>query len=263
MRTILHRIARPISENLGRRDAFDMSQMLKAQPPSLVCSVCGANGPYRWRPILDHWLAHQWRLNRRELTTINIQQGHECCACGQSLRVRALARAIVDVLHVDPPLASGLQSMPGLRVLEINPAGGLADYLDSAELHQITDYPAVDMQRLPFPDGSFDIVVHSDTLEHVPDATLGLSECLRVAGSGWVVFTTPILVGRLSRRRATHWPFSSYHGGDIGRSKVHHEFGADLWASALAAGATTVVFYALDFPYAVAVACRAKSTTTS
>jgi SAM-dependent methyltransferase len=263
VRTILRRIARPMVESVGRRDALDMTQMLEANPPSAVCSVCGAIGQYRWQPIIGPWLALQWRLNRRQLTMINIQQGHQCAECGQSLRVRALARAIVDALHVDPPLASGLQSLAGLRVLEINPAGGLASYLDSAEMHQLTGYPAVDMQCLPFPDGSFDVVVHSDTLEHVPDAKKGLSECLRVAGSGWVVFTTPILGERLSRRRATHWPFSSYHGGDIGRSVVYHEFGADLWVNALAVGATTVVFDALDFPYAVAVACRAKSTTTS
>jgi len=263
VKAILHQVARPIADIVRRRAEFDMAQMLRAQPPAVVCSVCGAHGQYQWRPIIGRRLAHQWGLDRQQLTMINIQQGHECAKCGQSLRVRALARAIVDVLDVEPPLACGLQSLAGLRVLEINPAGGLAAYLDSAETHQLTGYPAVDMQQLPFPDGSFDVVVHSDTLEHVPDATQGLSECLRVAGTGWVVFTTPVLVGRLSRRRPTHWPFSSYHGGDNGRSLVYHEFGADLWVKSLEAGATTVVFDALDFPYAVAVACRAKTITAS
>ena len=267
MRTILLWIARPMADILRgrrlRRDGFEMAEMLAAHPPSPVCSVCGTNGQYRWRPIIRPWLAHQWKLNRDQLTKINIQQGHECTGCGQNLRVRALARAIAHVLHVDPPLASGVQSVAGLRVLEINPAGGLADYLKCADKHQLTGYPGVDMQRLPFPDGSFDVVVHSDTLEHVPDATQGLRECLRVAGSGWVVFTTPVLVGRLSRKRPTYWPFSSYHGGDTGRSLVHHEFGADLWVNALEAGAGTVVFDARDFPYAIAIACRSNSGATT
>ena len=52
MRTILRRIARPMVESVGRRDALDMTQMLEANPPSAVCSVCGAIGQYRWQPII-------------------------------------------------------------------------------------------------------------------------------------------------------------------------------------------------------------------
>lgn len=85
----------------------------------------------------------------------------------------------------------------------------------------------------------------------------------RVAGSGCVIFTTPALSDRLSRRRETRWPHSSYHGGDTGRSLVHHEFGADLWVQAVAAGASAVVLDAEDYPYAIAVACRAKLTKTA
>ena len=77
--------------------------------------------------------------------------------------------------------------------------------------HQLASYPDVDMMNLPFAAGAFDVVVHSDTLEHVSDPQRGLEECRRVLDErGAVVFTVPVVVGRLSRSRAGLAP--SYHG---------------------------------------------------
>lgn len=56
------------------------------------------------------------------------------------------------------------------------------------------------MRSLPFADASFDIVLHSDTLEHVGHPVLALHGCRRVlAPTGRLCFTAPIVVGRLSR----------------------------------------------------------------
>lgn len=128
-----------------------MRRALAAQPPSPLCWVCSTNGQFSWKPIIGNVLAFQWKLDRQQLATINIQQGHDCIKCGQSLRVRALARAIVHALDADIPLASAVGSVAGLRVLEINPAGGLSAYLNSADTHQLTRYPEVNMEKLPFP----------------------------------------------------------------------------------------------------------------
>ena len=54
-------------------------------------------------------------------------------------------------------------------MLEINEAGTLHPILRMLPRHRLVSYPEVDMTRLPFADRSFDLVVHSDTLEHVPD----------------------------------------------------------------------------------------------
>ena len=49
-----------------------------------------------------------------------------------------------------------------------------------------------DMQALPHADGAFDLVVHSDTLEHVPDPVRGLAECRRVLKPrGLLILETP------------------------------------------------------------------------
>ena len=45
---------------------------------------------------------------------------------------------------------------------------------------------------MPQPDETFDLVVHSDTLEHVPDPVRGLAECRRVLKPhGLLILETP------------------------------------------------------------------------
>jgi 2-polyprenyl-3-methyl-5-hydroxy-6-metoxy-1,4-benzoquinol methylase len=49
-----------------------------------------------------------------------------------------------------------------------------------------------DVQALPFPDESFDLVVSLETLEHVPDPKKGLAELVRVTRRGGrLIVTTP------------------------------------------------------------------------
>ena len=70
-----------------------------------------------------------------------------------------------------------------LKVLEINKAGTLCAFLAQLPFHQLITYPDSDMMNLPFADCTWDFVVDSDTLEHVPDPLKGLSECRRVTSS--------------------------------------------------------------------------------
>jgi SAM-dependent methyltransferase len=237
-----------------------MGRQLELVPVAGPCAVCGGPGNWSWRPVISTLLAAQWRLTSAQRAVVDVQQGHTCLDCGVSLRGRALARSILRVLDQAGSLRAGISARPGLRVLEVNPAEGLTTHLAAAAEHVCTAFPDVDMQRLPFGAGSFDVVVHSDTLEHVPDAVAGVRECLRVAGDGWVVFTTPVLPFRLTRSRG-RMASRSYHGGDVGRSLVHHEFGADIWAILARAGATEIRVHAADFPYAVVIACRRESGT--
>jgi SAM-dependent methyltransferase len=110
------------------------------------------------------------------------------------------------------------------------------------------------MQHLPHAEGTFDLVVHSDTLEHVPDPVRGLAECRRVLKDGGAcVFTVPIVVGRLTRSRTGLPP--SYHGDpdDGSGYLVHTEFGADAWTWPLAAGFADCRIVSLEHPAAHAL----------
>lgn len=202
------------------------------------CLVCGHDTLERVA-VLPPELVRQWNLAPDEAAYIDLQQGLHCARCRSTLRCMALASAIGRLLGV-----AGLfrelvasRSVADLSVLEVNEAGGLSPFLRTMPRHLQVTYPAVDMRALPFPDSGFDLVVHSDTLEHVPEPVRGLSECRRVLRPGGAcVFTVPVVVGRLTRDRQG-LP-DSFHGtpADGEGYRVHSEFGADTWRCVLAAG---------------------------
>ena len=219
------------------------------------CAVCGSE-ELHYVPELTDALIREWELSADEAAYVNRQQGLQCVRCGSTLRCMALATALLRHLDGAGTFAafSASPAAQQLRVLEINEAGGVAPFLAKWPMHVFVNYPDVDMQRLPHADESFDLVVHSDTLEHVPDPVRGLSECRRVLREGGAcVFTVPIIVGRLTRSREGRRP--SYHGeaakGDA--YLVHTEFGADAWRWPLAAGFADCRIVSLEHPAAHAL----------
>lgn len=221
-----------------------------------ACVCCGRK-KFEQTPVLWPGLIEQWGLDAEEAAVVEIQQGWHCTNCGNSIRTMVLARAIVRSLGGREPFNRFVWSWRALRlrVLEINEAGFLNFYLKRIPRHRLVRYPAVDMLRLPFKDGSFDLVVHSDTLEHVADPVAALRECRRVlASDGMVAFTVPIVPGRLTRRRDGLPP--SYHGdagtGDSGY-RVYTEYGADAWRQVEAAGFDECRLFSLAPPAGVAL----------
>jgi SAM-dependent methyltransferase len=108
--------------------------------------------------------------------------------------------------------------------------------------------PSESLESLSYGDSSFDIVLTSDTLEHVPDVDKALSEIRRVLKpGGHHIFTVPVLMDRpATRRRAsmtagelTHHLPPSFHGApQEGRADflVFNEFGADFVGTCERAG---------------------------
>ena len=145
-----------------------------------------------------------------------------------------------------------------LRILEINEAGTLSPHLAKMPGHVLAAYPAVDMHALPYADGSYDVVIHSDTLEHVPHPAHGLAECRRVLSPGGVLlFTIPQIIARRSRSR--EGLALSFHGNPETSSSdyaVQTEFGADAWTYAAEAGFSQIALHVWEFPAAIAFACR-------
>jgi SAM-dependent methyltransferase len=111
------------------------------------------------------------------------------------------------------------------------------------------------MQRMSFTDSSIDVLIHSDTLEHVPDSKTALCECRRVLKSrGHLFYTVPIVIGRLTRTRRGLPP--SYHGTAGAKREdyiVQTEYGADFWCEIFDAGFREVSLTSLIFPASVAI----------
>jgi SAM-dependent methyltransferase len=243
-------------------------------PRPLICSVCSGS-EFEPREILDGHLIRDWELDPRQVAYINKQQGTRCTTCWSNYRSIVLARAICSfsgftgvLQDLRAHLTDNLQSRKGsanFSILELNEAGTLTKYLETLPGYALESYPEVDMMALPYASESFDLVIHSDTLEHVPDPLLGLRECRRVLKAGGAcIFTVPSLVERLSRRREGMAP--SFHGDYKVMAEdhlVHTEFGADAWTYAAQAGFEKIIVDVLDYPAAIALSALMQPMATT
>lgn len=214
--------------------------------PSEPCVVCGGDS-FTQHSILWPSLVAEWQLAAHEAEVVERQQGFTCDRCGSNLRAMALCRGILQAIGASAPLSTYVAGSPRLRVLDVNGAPGVSAYLEQLPDYTRADYPAVDLHELTYTDGAFDLVLHSDTLEHLERPLRALEECRRVlAPTGRLCFTVPIIIGRLTRSRAGLAP--SYHGNSAQNSAdllVHTEFGADVWGYVLQAGFANMTFCAM------------------
>jgi SAM-dependent methyltransferase len=227
----------------------------------IICSVCGGT-TFSDQAVLWDALVVEWQLTSYERSYIDRQQGTCCLSCGANLRSVALSDAIRGAVGTDSTLREfcATHAASKLAVLEINEAGSLSPILGHLPGHVLAAYPNVDIHDLPYATDSFDLVVHSDTLEHVSNPLRALEECRRVLRpNGSLCFTVPTIVGRLTRSREG-LP-NSYHGGPETRAedfKVHTEFGADAWMLPIQAGFSAVSTTTVDFPSALALTARKR-----
>jgi hypothetical protein len=137
-----------------------------------------------------------------------------CRQCCSNLRVRRIAEVLVD-LYGPPGCASfaELVKNPAFRdldIAEVNTIGSLgslhnllrqlpklmfSDYRGPERLGGLVDgVRNEDMSRFTYTDAAFDIVLSSDTLEHIPDFRAALSETRRVLRPGGRhIFTVPVV----------------------------------------------------------------------
>lgn len=223
------------------------------------CSVCGG-GDFKEIKVLWQELIDEWELQPFEVDYVNRQQGTSCMQCNNNLRSIALADAMLSSYQCSGVLNEFVISdeAAALSVLEINEAGRLSPTLAGFPGHILVRYPDYDMMNLSFPDNTFDAVVHSDTLEHIPDPVRALAECGRVLKPGGACFfTVPIIVGRKTRSRAGM--AASYHGSENDTSGdliVHNEFGSDFWEYVARAGFKSITTHILEYPAAIAIIAK-------
>jgi SAM-dependent methyltransferase len=222
----------------------------------LACPGCSSVQRKRGPAVITDALAAQWGLSGEERELIDARETTRCGRCGLSLRSMSLAAAIKSAFGFKGPLAAWLPALAPRKLLEVNGAGDLQRYLRVLPRRTTTSYPAVDIQALPFADGSFSLVVHSETLEHVDDPVRALAECRRVLNRrGTLAYTVPVIPGRMTRRRDGLEP--SYHGLPGSNDYlVKTEYGADFWMQPLEAGFREVRLVSLGTPELVAVVAR-------
>jgi SAM-dependent methyltransferase len=225
-----------------------------------ACPVCGSTLDMVFRSVLWTELGDLWELSPEEFKYVNHQQGVLCQACGCNLRAQALGLAITQAFGHRGPFRKFVRTIRGrwLRVLEINQVGALSGHFSRLSRKELRVYPELDMMKMNLPDARYDLVIHSDTLEHIPDPVQALRECLRVLKpGGFCGFTVPIVVGRLTRSCEGRPP--SYHGDPAEPRedyRVHTEYGADAWRQVIEAGFAEARIVAVKPPTAHAIVGR-------
>lgn len=221
------------------------------------CYCCGSEN-FTETKILWPNLINEWQINKEEVDYINLQQGFTCNSCGSNLRSITLAYSIMQEFGFEGVFSDFVKKYKNkLKVLEINEAGHLTKFFKNIKNHDLVAYPEVDIMKLEtFKANQYDLVVHSDTLEHVSDPVKACKEVKRVMRKGGVhCFTVPIIKDRLTRSRSGLKP--SYHGSP-GEDNylVYSEFGADVWKILMEAGYNNSTFYSLMYPAGIAISAK-------
>ena len=176
-----------------------------------------------------------------------------CCTSSSAEKiVRALPKKQI-IFVPDKNLADWVArpDVQSLRVAEINRIDGFESVLRRLPNYAASDYQpgadpgsvaggvrSEDLTRLTYPDQCFDLVLTSETLEHVPDLDAALGEIRRVlVPGGRHIFTVPVLpqtertfpraVLRPDGSVEDRAPRIAHPGGDWGYP-VFTEFGADV-----------------------------------
>lgn len=225
----------------------------------MICGACkNKEATFEYREIINEELARCWKLKANEIRRFNLRESSFCSKCDSSLRSRVLAKAIMlnfpeskSKFFVDWVEWAAKNK---LAVAEINYCGQLHQFLAKIPRIKTSQYQEntlkaritnllkgirrEDITNLSYQDNSFDLVIHSEVLEHVSDVNRSLSECRRVLKpGGQCIFTIPLIISRKTRRRAKlnskskkikHYVRPSYHGSGEKDNLVFWEFGGDF-----------------------------------
>ena len=269
---------------------------LRCVPFGEKCPVCGAVEVTLFRPVVGQLLKEQWQLDSEWLGYFNQREGQICISCGASVRVRQLARVLVQVVldqknksccSVRDGVAAGI--FESLKLAEVNACGALHKFLKRIPCLAYSEFlpedPSVKHQNLlslTYPDDSFDLLLHSDTVEHVPDVDQAFAEIWRVLKPGGVcVFSIPwvrdgretLMRARLRQKgesagaecenqeeeRIEYLLSPSYHGGSYQTTEqylVFYEFGEGFLSHLERAGFQTTLTECKGNPAAVTFTAR-------
>lgn len=213
-----------------------------------TCAVCGAEARF----VRNSWILAR-ELRRTWPDGVVERESMLCAECGSSRRVRLLAEALLR-LYGDGASSVrelvGEHGFAGLDVAEVNALGRMHPFLTAHPRLTSVEYPEEDLQALSWPDASFDLLLTSDTLEHVPDLDAALRETRRVLRPGGRhVFTVPVDPRLATTRSRADLP-AQHHGRGGGPYALvtrkadllaHWDIGRDLPARLERAGFETAV----------------------
>jgi len=239
------------------------------------CVICGHEASFRLKnKSITPQLKNAWGITDEMADAFNYRESQVCSFCGSSLRVRQLCTALIQTFSEMSGRAYNSftdlledDEFCHLRIAEINACGAFHNYLKQHPNLYYSEYvPGVpcgsehngirceDLQKLTYPNNYFDIILTSDTLEHVPEPDKAWSEILRtLKPGGYHIFTIPVVPSqpvtrqraRISGGRTKYMAEPVYHGGKWGAKDqlVYTDFAMDIVDALNKLGLSTEVLY--------------------
>jgi SAM-dependent methyltransferase len=212
--------------------------------PKGICSACGNDDTYEKATIINDDLARIWGLDKATRQSFDERESMFCKQCRCSFRLRQLAEAITYIYSDKHVLKDAIKQgdFDNLSIAEINSCGTLHEIIKhSGAIYseygsENPSVPHEDITKLSYKNNSFDMVLNSDTLEHVPDIKKALKEVRRVLKKdGFHIFTIPVVWWRKTKQKASllrneisHHSVPSFHGAGEPDYLVFYEFGYDM-----------------------------------
>jgi SAM-dependent methyltransferase len=152
------------------------------------CPLCGANV----RQYIGHGRSDLDILQRRKVVGGLRRENDQCPACRSADRTRLM------MLYLRKAIDAAARKGGEVRVLHVAPElglymwferkGGLIRYtgtdLDAERYRHIRGFQKADITAMPFGDNTFDFVICSHVLEHIPDDRKAMQQILRVLKPG-------------------------------------------------------------------------------
>jgi len=213
------------------------------------CPICNHTLETETAKVIPEELINDWKLNEYEVDQFNIREGNACINCGASQRLRNIAQTLLLAYSEKELTLSELlkTKLSNHSIAEINYCDQLHNLLLNCKGLHYSEFGSEeqsirheDLMSLSYRDNSFDLVLNTDVLEHVPNIDTALAEISRVLKKGGVfIFTVPIIFGRKTKQRAVMNEFNeiefldskSYHGDYTVMQPdylVFYEFGGDF-----------------------------------
>ena len=162
---------------------------------SRYCPVCGIRSNLKFLPLPSYYKEklekYKSNIYLENLETLN-QAEYICSFCESTDRDRLIALFIMNYINEDS----------SCNLLDIAPATSLKSFLKkqsninyrSADLNMDGVDDKIDlMDMYIYPDNSFDIIICSHVLEHVPDDKKAMKELYRILKpKGWGILMVPI-----------------------------------------------------------------------
>jgi SAM-dependent methyltransferase len=171
---------------------------------TISCNICGHRG------TLVYEMPNVEILRRHRIG--QLRETLRCRSCYSKMRDRTLAAGLLDVMaerydvQADTVAALAERMPEGLRVLDTDANGRIARLLSHSPGYTVSLYQPqhengadlgdgvvnVDLERMPFPAKSFDIILTTEVMEHVRYVDTAHQEIARcLSDGGTYLFTVP------------------------------------------------------------------------